>query len=287
VVVRVGAAAEGVAITAGRVAVGVRDPAQLVVVGERSGRVERRVGLPGAPRHLATAGARVLVPAEDADSLAVVDVRSGRVIARSAVGRRPHDAAAGAGGTVYVGDEAGNALTVLWPGRPPRRVPVFTQPGGVTTLDGGREIAVVSVRERRLELRSAQSLRRLASTPVGVGPTHVACLDQGPCFVADTQGQALLVVALHPLRVARRVYLPGGPYGIALDQAHRRLWVTLPARNLLAELPAHGRPHVLAEYPTVRQPDTVAVDPGTGVVAVTGRSGGLLQLLRPRAAARR
>ena len=102
-----------------------------------------------------------------------------------------------------------------------------------------------------------------------------------------TFGEALLVVGLHPLRVVRRVYLPGGPYGLALDRRARRLWVTLPARNELAELPAHGRPHVLARYPTVRQPDTVAVDPGTGVVAVTGRAAGVLQLLRTRARGRR
>ena len=161
------------------------------------------------------------------------------------------------------------------------------RPAHVTTLGGGRIVVVLMPRERRLELRSAETRRRLGSTPVGVGPTHVACLDTGPCFVADTRGDALLIVKLQPLRVARRVYLPGGPYGLALDPVRRRLWVTLPGRNLVAELPAHGRPHVLAELPTVRQPDSIAVDPRTGVVAITGRAAGVLQLLRPRAAAPR
>jgi len=152
----------------------------------------------------------------------------------------------------------------------------------VATLHGGRVLAVLLVRERRLEYRSASTSRRLASAPVGVGPTHVACLDAGPCYVADTQGQALLVVREHPLRVARRLDLPGGPYGLALDKARRRLWVTLPARNEVVELPAHQRPHVLARYPTVRGPDAVAVDPRTSLVTITASAAGVLQLLRPR-----
>ena len=66
------------------------------------------------------------------------------------------------------------------------------------------------------------------------------------------------------------LYLPGGPYGVALDPLRRRLWVTLPALNQLVELPAHGRPHVLRRFATVRQPDSVAVDEHTGRVFVTG-----------------
>jgi len=175
--------------------------------------------------------------------------------------------------------------TVLRVGREPEGV--FTHPGRVATLYAGRVVVVVMARERRLELRSVRRARRLDSAPVGVGPTHVACLDRGPCFVVDTQGQALLVVKLHPLRVARRVALAGEPYGIALDPVRRRLWVTLPGRNTVVELPAHGRPHVLGQFATVRQPDAVAVDPRTGVVAIIGRADGVLQLLRPRATARR
>jgi len=159
---------------------------------------------------------------------------------------------------------------------------VVTQPGGVTALDRGRLVAVVSVRERVLELYDARSLRRLQRVPAGVGPTHVACLDKGPCYVADTQGNALLVfspAARGELRLRRRAYLPGGPYGLALDAPNRRLYVTLPGRNELVELPAHGRPHILRRWPTVRQPNTVAVDPGLRRAYVTGKTSGMVQVL--------
>ena len=246
----------------------------------------RRVALPGAPRHLAQddGGATVLVPAETADRFLAVEVPSGRVTERAATGAYPHDLAPLAGGGVAIGDERGDSLTVLRPGAPPRTVRVAAQPGGVTTVDGGRLIAVVSVRERVLELYDTRTLRRVARESAGVGPTHVACgAEDGWCWVLDTQGDALLVFRVDgdELELTRRLFLPGGPYGIAVDPEQLRLWVTLPGRNEVVELPAHGRPHVVARYPTVRQPDSVAVDTSTGRAVVTGRTDGVLQLVTP------
>lgn len=73
------------------------------------------------------------------------------------------------------------------------------------------------------------------------------------------------------LELVRRYPLPGSPYGIPLDPVRRRLCVTLTAANELVELPAHGRPHALRRFATVRQPNGVAIDSSTGRVFVTGR----------------
>lgn len=156
--------------------------------------------------------------------------------------------------------------------------------GATTTaaLDGGRRIAVVSARERRLDLYDSATRRRIGRAPAGLGPTHVACLDGGPCYVADTRGDALLVFSVGAgVEPTRRYGLPGGPYGLALDPARRRLYVTLPGRNELVALVAHGRPHVVSRWPTVRQPDSVAVDERTGDVLVTGRADGVLERVTP------
>lgn len=243
-VTRVGSAPEGVVADAatGLVAVGLRDPSELALVDGATGVVRRRVVLPGAPRHLATA----------------------------------------AGAAVVVGNERGNALSVVQGGHVVATAAVATQPGGVAALAGGTRLAVVSVRERRLEVYDARTLRRLGRAPAGVGPTHVACLDRGPCYVADTRGDALLVYSVGAgVEPTRRYGLPGGPYGMALDRVRRRLFVTLPARNELVELVAHGRPHVVRRWPTVRQPDSVAVDERTGDVFVTGRADGVLEHVTP------
>jgi hypothetical protein len=152
----------------------------------------------------------------------------------------------------------------------------------VAAIDAGRRLAIVSARERVLVLYDARTNRRVGRAPAGVGPTHVACLDRGPCYVADTRGDALLVYAVgDAIEPTRRYRLAGGPYALALDRVRRRLFVTLPGRNELVELVAHGRPHVLRRWPTVRQPDSVAVDERTGSVVVTGRADGVLQRVAP------
>jgi DNA-binding beta-propeller fold protein YncE/predicted small lipoprotein YifL len=284
-VVAVGPAPEAVAVdpATGRVAVGLRRASQLALVDGRSGRVVRRIGLPAAPRHLAPAesGAAVLVPAERADRLLVVGFADGAILQDIVVGDFPHDATA-ASGRVFVGDEAANTMSVLRHGRREARVRVATQPGGLTGAGGGRFVAVVSVRERVLELFDARTLRRVGRAPAGVGPTHVAPGGDAWLYVTDTRGGALLVYRIAPeLELVRRLHLPGAPYGIAADAVRKRLWITLTARNEVVELPAHGRPHVLRRLPTVRQPNGVAVDPRSGRVFVSGLTDGVLQLIDP------
>jgi DNA-binding beta-propeller fold protein YncE len=284
-VLRVGTGPEGISADpqTGLVAVARRDPPSLAIVDAGTGRPQREVPLPGTARHLTTVPgqASVLVPVESADALLTIDLQSGRVRANVPVGRQPHDAAA-AGGAHLVGEEGANTVSLVRGGVVARRVRVATQPGGLAALAAGSALAVVSVRERVLELYDAWTLRRVGRAPAGVGPTHVACLDAGPCYVTDTQGGALLVYQVRPtLELVRRLFLPGGPYGLALDARRGRLYVTLPARNELVQLPAHGRPHVLRRWPTVRQPQTVAVDATRGRVLVTGRDAGVIQILRP------
>jgi DNA-binding beta-propeller fold protein YncE len=267
----------------GRVAVGLRDPDRLAVIDGRRGRVLERLPLPESPRHLALGpDGDVLVPAERANRLVRVSLPDGRRAADVAVGAFPHDATV-AGDLVFVGDERGNTVTVLDGRRRVDSFPVATQPGGLAALADGRRVAVVSVRERVVELYDVETRRRLARVPAGVGPTHVVSEPRfDRLYVTDTSAGALLVFDTRPeLELVRRVYLPGAPYGIALDEQRHRLWVTLTGTNEVVELPAHGRPHVLRRFPTARQPDTVAVDAATGRVFITGRHAGVVQLLDP------
>ena len=193
-VVRIGSAPEGLAVDprGDRAAVALRDAdsATLAIVDPRSGRVLHRVALPGAPRHLGWDAARhaFIVPAETANRVLLV-TPAGRVLSDTRVGAYPHDVAA-AQGRVFAGDERGDAVSVLGHGVVTR--PVAAQPGGLTITPDGRSLAVVSVRERVLELYDVRTLRRTARIAVGVGPTHVAGFGSH-LYVTDTQGGALLV----------------------------------------------------------------------------------------------
>ena len=284
--IKVGPAPEGVVADplTGLVAVGLRTPDRLALVDAAGRRVVRRVALSESPRHLqlAAPGGPVLVPAERANALDLVDLPGGK--RRSiGTGSYPHDATAVTGGRIWVGDERGDAVTVVAGDRRIRRVPVARQPGGLTALARGTGVAVVAVRERVLEVFDARSFARAGRAPAGVGPTHVVSDGRDLLYVVDTEGDALLVFDVKPeLQLTRRVFLRGSPYGIAIDRRRGRLWVTLTGRNRLVELAAGPRPRPLRELATVRQPDTVAVDPRRGRVYVTGRTSGTLQVVSVR-----
>lgn len=148
-----------------------------------------------------------------------------------------------------------------------------------TLVDGGRKLAVLSPRERVLEVYDTSTRERLDCAPAGAGPTHVVAGEGGLAYVVDTAGDGLLVFETRGrLRVRRRYPLLGAPYGAASDLRNGRLWVTLTARNELVELATSARPHRLNVYPTVRRPDAVAVD-AAGRVYVHGER---LQVLDPR-----
>jgi streptogramin lyase len=146
-------------------------------------------------------------------------------------------------------------------------------------VDGGRKLAVLSPRRRVLEVYDAITRERLDVAPAGAGPTHVVAGEGGLAYVVDTAGDGLLVFETRGrLRIRRRYPLPGAPYAAVSDLRNGRLWVTLTARNQLVELATSARPHRLNLYPTVRQPNAVAVD-DAGRVFVHGNR---LQRLDPR-----
>jgi DNA-binding beta-propeller fold protein YncE len=155
--------------------------------------------------------------------------------------------------------------------------------GHVAVVDHGRAVAILSPRQRVLEVFDRATRERIARVPAGVGPTHVVSGRGGLIYVVDTTGDGLLVFELRPhLRLTRRLPILGSPYGIAADPVNQRLWVTTTKTNRLVELADGARPHRLRSFPAVRQPDTVTVDPGRHRVYVTGRADGVLQIVDAR-----
>lgn len=233
------------------------------------------------PRHvgLAENGGAVLVPLEGSDELVVVGLPAGEVRRKVRVGRQPHDAAAVAG-RVFVGDELADTISVIEGSAVRDTLPGPVQPGGVAA--GGKSVAVIGVRGRQLKVLNATTLAEVATLDAGVGPTHVVA-DRSFAYVADTQGDAILVYRLDPPpERASRTAVPGTPYGLALDASRNRLWVTLTKTNELVEFSlADGRLTRRARYPTVRQPNSVVVDPRTGTVYIAGAADGQLQILVP------
>jgi DNA-binding beta-propeller fold protein YncE len=282
-VIAVGHGAEGVAIDAADhiVAVAVRDPATLVLLDSRSGQVLGKIPLPGTLRHLQIGPpGTILVPVETADELLQITARDGQLRARTPTGRSPHDAAATADGTVFVTNEFGGSVTIVRASSAVGTMTGFAQPGGVAAA--GDTVGVVDVGANTLSLFTTQRTTSPAALPAGNGPTHVITDRHGRFVVADTRGNALLLYQTTPPRQIRTIPMPGNPYGLAYDPARDRLWVTLTARNELVGIDLGTEPpRQFARYPTVRQPNTVAVDSTAGRVIIVGAGDGQLQYLDP------
>ena len=275
-VVRIGGPVEGLVADGdtGLLAAARQDRRELALVELPSGRLRETVALPAAPRHLAlaTPGGPVLVPAEEADRLVRVALPGGEAEVTE-VGDHPHDAAA-LGDRAFTVDEFGSTLTEAGG----RSVPVDAQPGGVVAV--GDQLAVISVRAYTIELFDPETLRGSGSQSAGLGPTHAEADRDGRVYVTDTRGDALVVFATEPrLKFLARIPLRGTPYGIAVDDERGLVHVTLTARNELVSLTLGDEPRRRTTLPTVRQPNSVTVDPRDGTVVVGSATDDAVQLI--------
>lgn len=277
-VVAAGPAAEGVAVdpATGIVAVGQVGGADLY---DDSGHHLVTVHLPSAPRHIALAapGGPFLVPAEASAQVGFVDEPTGSVAALVPTGRMPHDLV-DVDGAIFVGNEHDSTMTVIRQQTVIATVPVAEQPGGLAAT--GSDVAVVSVRARRLQLFDAKSLHLLASVSIRGGPSHVAAYGT-ELYVVDTGGTDIQVFDTVPrLRLIGRVSVPRSPLGVAVDATRGHLWITCTASNRLVELSLdRPLPRIVGQWPTVRQPDTVAVDARTDTALVVGAHPGSLEII--------
>jgi DNA-binding beta-propeller fold protein YncE len=265
------------------VVVGVRDPAELVLIDADRGEVTGRVPMPGVLRHLqlAAPGGPVLVPDESSDTLLQVGLPGGIVLSQVATGTLPHDANATADGTIMVANEGGGTVVAVREGAVVHTFDDVTQPAGLAHV--GTSMGLLDVRENTLTFYDAAALTPVTELAAGEGPTHVVADRHGRLIVADTRGDALLVYAPPPQAAQiARIAVPGQPYGITYDPDHDRLWVTVTAANQVVGYDmGEPTPREVARIPTVRQANTVAVDPTTGRLFVTGTDDGTVEIIDP------
>jgi DNA-binding beta-propeller fold protein YncE len=279
--------AEGLAVDErdGILAVGLRRPDAVALVSVLTGRVRKVVRLPGAPRHLQLAGPAgpVLVPAEQVGQLFQVALPGGAVMADTRVGRQPHDAAA-AGPVVFVGNEYSNTVSLVRGGRQIAVEPAPLQPGGVAAAR--RRVGCRGRRGtgRRIEAYAPDG-RPLGIAPGRHRPDARACRPGRLFYVADTEGDAVIffrVTAAGPRQVGSARTQCCAPYGIAIDGRRGVVYLTLTASNRLESFRISGTGLIPGRtWPTVRQPNDVAVDEKTGRVFVAGTDGDQLQLIDP------
>jgi hypothetical protein len=285
-VVTIGMGAEGMIYhpPSGLIALGLREPYRLAFVDPERMSITAQFPLTNPVRHLGLTpgGRRVIVPVESANNM--LELAPFRPAPEPvATGEHPHDAVS-AGGRIYVADEFGDSVTVIEDSSVVDTWPASAQPGGIAAIED-RYIAVITVSERVLDVYDAGTGEELAQVSAGTGPTHIETLGRY-AYVADTEGDLVRKFLIGPeTEEVASAPAPGTPYGIAVDPVRMLLWVTMTATNRLVGYSLRGEtPLPVAGYPTIRQPNTVTVDPENGDVFVASRTEARLQRISPPAA---
>ncbi|MCA1695425.1 MAG: hypothetical protein LC749_12195 [Actinobacteria bacterium] len=258
------------------VAVALDDPPRLLLTTLDGAAPPLQVPLPGPAADLVLAGdgGPLLVPITAPGSLIRVPLDGGAPT-RTDLGS-PARGAVTAGGVTVVA--LGDRLVVLDGNR---FIPGFinatrlVSAGGakIWVLDRGR--SAVSV----VDLISGETSPALRA---GNGAAGAVPDRFGRLLVTDTRDGELLAFAGDPPVLRQRFPLPGAPYGLAYDGRRDLAWVTLTGRDEVVGLGvAGGEPVIVHRFPTVHQPDAVAVDPVSGRVLVVSATGAGLQVIDP------
>ncbi|MGH4025413.1 MAG: YncE family protein [Pseudonocardiaceae bacterium] len=249
-----------------------------VLLSRVDGAVLREVPLPGPAAALALTadGGSLLVPVSAPGSLVQVPLTGGPVRTTD-LGGSPR-AAVGIGDRIVAA--LGERLVVLEAGRPQRSITGFADAARLTTI--GSKVGVLDRGRSAVSLVDPASDDAGSALRAGNGAAAVVTDRFGRMLVTDVRDGELLVFGGDPLLLRQRYPLPGAPYGLAYDGRRNLAWVTLTARNEVVGLDvAGGEPVVVHRFPTVQQPDAVAVDPVSGRVVLVSASGAGLQVIDP------
>ncbi|KAA8889637.1 hypothetical protein F3087_09085 [Nocardia colli] len=145
-------------------------------------------------------------------------------------------------------------------------------PGHVSVLDR-RQTSVTEIELGKDDLGLA--LR------AGDGATNMIADHFGRIIVTDSTGDELLVFSAGPLVLRQRFPVNSSPYALAYDQRSDTVWVTCTQSNEVVGFDlSTGIPTEVGRYPTVRQPNSVAIDQRTGDMFVGSAADGGLQRIR-------
>lgn len=260
------------------VATALTGPPRLMLTALDSAAPPRQIPLPGPATDLVLAaeGGPLLVSIAAPGALVRVPL-NGAAPARVDLDGPARGVAVVGGRTVVA---LGDRLAVLEAGRPVRSIPGFAD--ATRLVPAGAKVGVLDRGRSALTLVDPVSGEVGATVQAGTGTVDVVTDRFGRLLATDVRDSEYLAFAGDPLLLRQRFPLAGAPYGIAYDPRRDLAWITLTARDEVVGLDvARGEPVVVHRFPTVHQPDSVAVDPASGRVYVASASGAGLQVIDP------
>ena len=145
---------------------------------------------------------------------------------------------------------------------------LVTQGNTTVVLDRGQTSVTTIGADGRVE----QALR------AGQGATTMAADPLGRVVVADTRGGQLLVYSVDPLILRQAYPVRQAPYGLA--GSRQLTWVSQTEANTVIGYDlSTGIPVERVRYPTVQQPNSLAVDEASDTLYVVSGSGAGVQII--------
>ncbi|OZM72868.1 hypothetical protein CFN78_11385 [Amycolatopsis antarctica] len=254
-------------------------PAMLLYPLDELSAPPRSVPLPGRADSLDATGEGFLAALPGAGALARISAGDGALSTVPVAGQPSGTAATGDRTLVSVRDR--KAVDVLDGDRVSKSVTGQLYSADDVFTPGGRTVVLDRLRTALFDVDlDAGTVNE--GLRAGDGAANAVVDRHARVLVTDARAGALLAFSADPLLLRQRYPVPGGPYGIAYDERRDLAWVTLTERNEVVGFDVGGgEPVERFRFPTVRQPDTVTVDAGSGQVMVGSATGEGIQVIAP------
>lgn len=234
---------------------------------------------PAGKVRLAKPGGPLLVPVGAAGKLLQVDLAGGAVSGQTPVAGGPTSALR-VGNRTLATVRGGTQIAVLNGSMVERTIQGFS--GATDILPAGTNAVVLDQLKTSVTEVDPNTGTTVDALRAGNGATNAVADRYGRILLLDTRTGELIAFSTNPLLMRQRYPVPGAPFGIAYDPARDIAWVTLTARNeVVGFAMTGGEPVEKYRFPTVRQPNSVAVDANTGQVVIASAADGEVQVMKP------
>ncbi|MXQ76175.1 hypothetical protein GSM98_08315 [Rhodococcus rhodochrous] len=176
-----------------------------------------------------------------------------------------------------VGTDDGRVLVV-----DPESGEVATTLGGLASVDAlavtGDAVAALDRRQTSLTELDLADAHLGPALRAGEGATQLTTDPFGRVVVTDTTGDELLVYTLDAIVLRQRYPVGPAPYAVTYDETRDLIWVTLTGSNEVVGYDlSTGIPRERHRFATVRQPNSIAVDPADAALVIASATGDGLQ----------
>ncbi|SUE13937.1 lipoprotein [Rhodococcus gordoniae] len=176
-----------------------------------------------------------------------------------------------------VGTDDGRVLVV-----DPGSGEVSTTVGGLASVDAlavtGDAVAALDRRQTSLTELDLADAHLGPALRAGEGATQLTTDPFGRVMVTDTTGDELLVYTLDAIVLRQRYPVGPAPYAVTYDETRDLVWVTLTGSNEVVGYDlSTGIPRERHRFATVRQPNSIAVDPVDAALVIASATGDGLQ----------